>query len=105
MSFRYSKVTAEHNGRMVEFLTCGTPRGMFDLKCYGAFNDFMMGVNNDELVDVHVDTYLYGEGNYPRDATPTEVAMMEVRRELSPDAPLDGVMKIKEFNCLVKKID
>ena len=105
MSFRYSKVTAEHNGRTVEFLTCGTPHGMYDLKGYGAFDKFMMGVNKGEIVDVHVDSYLYGEGEQSRDASPVEVAMMETRQELCPDAPLDGVMKVRDFNYMVQKID
>ena len=73
MAVLFSAVTLSADNNQVEFLTAGIPRDADDLEGWAAFEDFMDELASEQEVGVHVEAYLYGEGETVK-ATPEEVA-------------------------------
>ena len=74
MAILFSQVTLsnEYYGT-TEFLVSGYPQDADDLQGWCAFDDYMDEVQDSCAIDVHVEAYLYGEGETVT-ATPEEVA-------------------------------
>lgn len=62
MAYLFSKVTLEGGGYDTSYLTGGIPRDFDDLSCDLEFEDFLELIERDEEISVHVDAYLYGQG-------------------------------------------
>ena len=79
MAILFSHVTLsnEYYGT-TEFLVSGYPQDADDLQGWCAFDDYMDEVEDSCAIDVHVEAYLYGEGETVT-ATPEEVAYMMMR--------------------------
>lgn len=62
MAYLFSKVTLEGGGYDAYYLTGGIPRDYDDLSCDLDLEDFLELIVRDEEISVHVEAYLYGEG-------------------------------------------
>lgn len=62
MSIHFSVVTVTANGYETEFLTANTPWNQDDLEESDDFLDFISDVKESQDVHVHVEDYIYGEG-------------------------------------------
>lgn len=80
MAVLFSAVTLTVGKNQVEFLAAGIPRAADDLEGWAAFEDFMDELDAEQEVGVHVEAYLYGEGETVR-ATPEEVAYFTMRAD------------------------
>ena len=85
MAILFSHVTLsnEYYGT-AEFLVSGYPQDTDDLQGWCAFDDYMDEVEDSCAIDVHVEAYLYGEGETVT-ATPEEVAYMMMRMNWDPE--------------------
>lgn len=77
-------ITANAKGERLEFLVGGIPREFGDLEGWTAFDKHLETIDKDTDIGVHVDAYLYGEGETFK-ATPEEVAYMYKRIEGNPN--------------------
>lgn len=84
MALRFSAVKLTAQEKSCELLVGGVPTDSKDLQGWTAFDNFMKGINDEEKVNVQVNTYLYGEGDIV-DADPAEVAYMKQRQEANPN--------------------
>ena len=84
MALLFSAVTATANDESVEFLVGGIPRDFDDFEGWTAFENFMEDIDEDTEVAVHVESYLYGEGETVK-ATPEEIAYFMKRIETKAD--------------------
>ena len=84
MALLFSKVTMAGDGYDTEFLVGGIPREYDDLEGWCAADDFLENLENESDVQVHVEAYVYGEGETVR-ATPWEVAYFMKRIDMNPD--------------------
>ena len=73
MAVLFSAVTLTADNNQVEFLAAGVPRDADDLEGWTAYENFMDELDSEQEVSVHVEAYLYGEGETFK-ATPEEVA-------------------------------
>ena len=80
MAVLFSAVTLTADNNQVEFLAAGIPRDSDDLEGWTAYENFMDELDSEQEVSVHVEAYLYGEGETVR-ATPEEVAYMQMRMD------------------------
>lgn len=80
MAVLFSAVTLTTDNNQLEFLAAGIPRDADDLEGWAAFEDFMDELNSEQEVNIHVEAYLYGEGETVR-ATPEEVAYFIMRAD------------------------
>lgn len=80
MAVLFSAVTLTADNDRVEFLTGGIPRDADDLEGWTAYENFMDELDSNQEVRVHVEAYLYGEGESFK-ATPEEVAYFTKRAE------------------------
>lgn len=62
MAVLFSAVTLTADNNQVEFLAAGIPRDADDLEGWTAYEDFMDELDSEQEVSVHVEAYLYGEG-------------------------------------------
>lgn len=62
MAYLFSKVTVNGGGYNFDFLTGGIPRDSEDLFNCQDFEDFLELITRDEEISIHVDAYVYGEG-------------------------------------------
>lgn len=83
MSVLFSTVTLSTDNDQAEFLAAGIPQDADDLEGWTAYEDFLDGVDPGEEVRVHVEAYLYGEGESFK-ATPEEVAYFTMRANADP---------------------
>lgn len=80
MAVLFSAVTVTAGEKQTEFLVAGIPKQYDDLEGWVQFEEFMDELDEECTVDVHVDAYVYGEGEEVI-ATPEEVAYMTIRRQ------------------------
>lgn len=80
MAVLFSAVTLTADNNQVEFLAAGIPRDADDLEGWSAYENFMDELDSDQEVGVHVEAYLYGEGETVK-ATPEEVAYFTMRAD------------------------
>lgn len=84
MALLFSEVTLTGNGEQTKFLVGGTPQEYGDLENWRACERFLADIDKQSDINVHVESYLYGEEEiYP--ATPEEVAYFMKRLEMDPD--------------------
>ena len=62
MAVLFSAVTLTADNNQVEFLAAGIPRDSDDLEGWTAYENFMDELDSEQEVSVHVEAYLYGEG-------------------------------------------
>lgn len=84
MALRFSAVKLTAQEQSCELLVGGVPTGYEDLTGWTAFDNFLKDIDDEDKVNVQVDTYLYGEGELV-DADPAEVAYMKQRQEANPN--------------------
>ena len=80
MAVLFSAVTLTADNNQVEFLAAGIPRDADDLEGWTAYEHFMDELDSEQEVSVHVEAYLYGEGETFK-ATPEEVAYFKMRAD------------------------
>ena len=80
MAVLFSAVTLTADNNQVEFLAAGIPRDADDLEGWTAYENFMDELDSEQEVSVHVEAYLYGEGETFK-ATPEEVAYFKMRAD------------------------
>lgn len=97
MALLFSKVTMAGDGYDTEFLVGGIPREYDDLEGWCAVDDFLENLENESDVQVHVEAYVYGEGETVR-ATLWEVAYFMKRIEMNPDFLSNRCTNIEEVN-------
>lgn len=97
MAITFSQVTLESKLGYQEFFTTGFPKNIDELEGYTAFEEFMMELDDGDIVDAHVEAYLYGEGETFR-ATIEEVAYMIKRLEANPRFLADRCQNIGNFS-------
>ena len=83
MALLFSTVTVTAETADAEFLVFGVPASSEDLEDWIAFSDLLDRLDREQELSVHVETYLYGEGETVR-ATPEEVAYLTMRSERDP---------------------
>ena len=79
MSLLFSAVTARVEDDEVELLIPGIPTEQSDFEGWVLFENFLQGIDSEQEVKVHVESYLYGEGESVR-ATPEEIAYLTIRQ-------------------------
>ena len=84
MSLLFSAVTARTEDDEVELLVPGIPTEMDDFDGWVLFESFLHGIDSEQEVRVHVESYLYGEGESVR-ATPEEIAYLTIRQSRDAD--------------------
>lgn len=62
MAVLFSAVTLTADNNQVEFLAAGVPRDADDLEGWTAYENFVDELDSEQEVSVHVEAYLYGEG-------------------------------------------
>lgn len=80
MAVLFSAVTLTADNNQVEFLAAGVPRDADDLEGWTAYENFVDELDSEQEVSVHVEAYLYGEGETFK-ATPEEVAYFKMRAD------------------------
>lgn len=100
MSIRFSRISAMTNKASALFLVGGIPATQEDLNGWTAFDSFVEDMPKDEVVTVHVETFVYGEGEV-YDATPEEVAYFYQRIEMRPDFIESRTEKIAESDIIL----
>lgn len=82
MAILFSHVTMSHeNYGTSEFFACGFPQDWDDLEGCIACEDYLEEIEGDATIDVHVEAFVYGEGE-KNWATPAELAYMLKRLEM-----------------------
>ena len=84
MALRFSAVKLTAQEKSGELLVSGVPTGYEDLTGWTAFDNFLKDIDDEDKVNVQVNTYLYGEDEIV-DADPAEVAYMKQRQEANPN--------------------
>lgn len=84
MAVLFSAVTLTAENNQVEFLAAGIPREADDLEGWTAYENFMDELDSEQEVGVHVEAYLYGDGETFK-ATPEEVAYLKMRADADED--------------------
>ena len=83
MAILFSHVTFKSEYGIGEFFVCGFPAKADDLEGNTVYEEYLMGVNDDAVIDVHVMSYLYGYGRTVT-ATPEELDYMKRRLFADP---------------------
>ncbi len=83
MAILFSHVTLKSEYGIGEFFVCGFPAKAGDLEGNNVYEEYLMGIADDIVIDVHVRSYLYGYGRTVR-ATPEELAYMKQRLFADP---------------------
>lgn len=82
MAILFSRVTMSHEDYGTsEFFSCGYPTELDDLGGCIACEEYLEEIEGDATIDVHVEAFLYGEGETCW-ATPAELAYMIKRMEM-----------------------
>ena len=84
MALLFSAVTLTANDHDTEFLVSGIPRDTDDLAGWTAYEGFHGEIDEECEVRVHVEAYLYGEGETFR-ASLEEIAYFNNRLEMNAD--------------------
>lgn len=91
--------TADNN--QVEFLAAGIPRDADDLEGWTAYENFMDELDSEQEVSVHVEAYLYGEGETFK-ATPEEVAYFKMRADADEEFLHDHCDNIEDADFTIQ---
>lgn len=83
MAILFSAVTVSAEDAQAEFLVFGIPASVEDLKDWTAFSELASRLDREQELTVHVESYLYGEGETFR-ASPEEVAYLTMRANRDP---------------------
>ncbi len=83
MSIHFSVVTVTANGNEAEFYAANTPWSRLDLEENDDFLDFIADLDEAQDVHVHVEDYIYGEGEVEA-ASEDELADIAARVERDP---------------------
>lgn len=83
MALLFSAVTVTAENAEAEFLTFGAPASAEDLEDWTAYSDLLDQLAREQELSVHVETYLYGEGETVK-ASPEEVAYLTMRAQRDP---------------------
>lgn len=83
MAILFSAVTVSAEDAQAEFLVFGIPASVEDLKDWTAFSELKSQLDWEQELTVHVESYLYGEGETFR-ASPEEVAYLTMRANRDP---------------------
>ena len=94
MALIFSCVSISADNQTESLLVGGIPQDYYDLKGWTAFDRLLEEMEKSE-VSVHVETYLYGDGESVS-ATPAEVAYLMNRIEIRPDFLSARCEKIKD---------
>ena len=86
MALLFSAVTLTANDHDAEFLVSGIPRDTDDLAGWTAYEGFLGEIDEECEVRVHVEAYLYGEGETFR-ASLEEIAYFNNRLEMNSANP------------------
>lgn len=85
MAILFSHVTMSHEDYGTsEFFACGFPQDLDDLDGCIACEEYLEEIKGDATIDVHVEAFIYGEGQICW-ATPAELAYMIKRLEMDSD--------------------
>jgi hypothetical protein len=84
MAILFSKITMRDDYSEAQFFVSGFPKEAEDLEGWIAYHAFLGEIEEDAIVNIHAEAYLYGEGEAFK-ATPEEVAYMIMRQERDPD--------------------
>ena len=85
MSILFSYVTMSNDEEGAsEFFACGFPQELDDMEGCLACREYLEWIEGDATIDVHVEGFVYGEGEKNR-ATPEELAYMLKRLEMDPN--------------------
>ena len=101
MAGLFSAVTLTVGKNQVEFLAAGIPRAADDLEGWAAFEDFMDELDAEQEVGVHVEAYLYGEGETVG-ATPEEVAYFTMRADADEEFLHDHCDNIEDTDFTIR---
>lgn len=102
MAVLFSAVTLTADNNQVEFLTAGIPRDADDLEGWTAFEYFMDGLDSEQEVSVHVEAYLYGEGETVK-AMPEEVAYFKMRADADEEFQRDHCDNIEDADFTIRR--
>ena len=83
MAIPFSHVTLKSEYGIGEFFVCGFPAKADDLERNNVYEEYLMGITDDAVIDVHVRSYLYGYGRMVT-ATPEELDYMKRRLFADP---------------------
>lgn len=97
MALLFSEVTLTGDGYDTEFLVGGIPREYEDLEGWCAADDFLENLENESDVQVHVEVYLYGEGETVQ-ATPEEIAYFMKQIDMNPHFLSDRCTNIEDVD-------
>lgn len=100
MSVKFSRVSAMTNEKAAVFLVGGIPETQADLDGWTAFDEFVEDMPINTVITVHVETFVYGEGE-ACDATPEEVAYFYQRIEMRSDFIESRTEKIDESDIVL----
>ena len=100
MAVLFSAVTLTADNNQVEFLAAGIPRDADDLEGWTAYENFMDELDSEQEVSVHVEAYLYGEGETFK-ATPEEVAYFKMRADADEEFLHDHCDNIEDADFTI----
>ena len=80
MALLFSAVTVSAETAEAEFLVFGIPTSAEDLEDWTTYNELVDSLNREQELAVHVESYLYGEGETVK-ASPEEVAYLTMRSD------------------------
>ena len=83
MALLFSAVTVTADQAEAEFLVFGIPTSAEDLEDWIAYNELVDSLGREQELAVHVESYLYGEGETVK-ASPEEVAYLTMRSDRDP---------------------
>lgn len=95
MALLFSAVTLTANDQDAEFLVSGIPRDTDDLEGWTAYEGFIGELDEECEVSVHVEAYLYGEGETFR-ASLEEIAYFTNRLNVNPGFLSDSCDNIED---------
>ena len=97
MAVQFSAVTVTAGNEKTEMFVGGVPRQYDDLEGWRKLESFLGELDQESVVHVHAESYLYGgEEVFP--ATPEEVAYFMMRMERNPDFLQDSCTKGETTN-------
>lgn len=102
MAVLFSAVMLTADNNQVEFLTAGIPRDADDLEGWTAYENFMDELDSGQEVGIHVEAYLYGEGETVK-ATPEEVAYFTMRADADEKFLHDRCDNIEDADFTIRR--
>lgn len=100
MAVLFSAVTLTADNNQAKFLVGGIPQDADDLEGWAAYEKFMDELDSEQEVSVHVEAYLYGEGETVK-ATPEEVAYFKIRADTDEEFLHDHCDNIEDADFTI----